>query len=389
MDVLTSLSRRDLLKAGGALVVSFAFAAVPRRGAAQAPSAAANAGRVLDSSEVDSFLAIHADGSVTMYTSKVDVGTGLRMALAQMAAEELGVAAERISVIEGDTALCPDQGGTGGSTGLTRGGTEIRQAAATARQALLALGAAQLNRPVVELTISDGQVRPLAGGAGIGIGTLIGDRRFALKVDRMAPLAPPARYSVVGKPLPRPDVPDKCTGRHPYVQDFTLPGMWHGRVIRPSAVGATLVSVDESSLRGIPGARVVRVGSFLAVVARDEWAAVRAAAALKTTWSNREGLPGHDGLDRYSRAAAVARDQTVVNRGDSAAAMPGAVKRLSATFFWPFQGHASLGPSCAVADVRSDGSATVWSAAQGTHGLRTNLARVFGLPPEKMRVVFL
>ncbi|MGH9254891.1 MAG: molybdopterin cofactor-binding domain-containing protein [Vicinamibacterales bacterium] len=389
MDVLTSLSRRDLLKAGGALVVSFALATVPRRGAAQAPSTAGDAGRVLDPSEVDSFLAIHTDGSVTLYTSKVDVGTGLRMALAQMAAEELGVAAERIAVIEGDTALCPDQGGTGGSTGLTRGGTEIRQAAATARQALLALGAAQLNRPVVELTIDNGQVRPLAGGAGIGIGTLIGDRRFALKVDRMAPLMSPARYAVVGKPLPRPDVPDKCTGRHPYVQDFTLPGMWHGRVIRPSAVGATLVSVDESSLRGIPGARVVKVGSFLAVVARDEWAAVRAAAALKATWSNREGLPGHVGLDRYSRAAAVARDQTVVNRGDSVAAMPGAAKRLSATFFWPFQGHASLGPSCAVADVRGDGTVTVWSASQGIHGLRNTLARVFGFLPDKMHVIFL
>ena len=393
MDALTSISRRDLLKAGGALVVSFAFAVSPRRGAAQTPAARGDAARVLDPSEVDSFLAMHADGSLTLYTSKVDVGTGVRIALAQMAAEELGVAAERITVIEGDTALCPDQGGTGGSTGLTRGGTEIRQAAATARQALLALGAAYLNRPVAELTIHDGQVRPLAGGAGIGAGvsiaTLIGDRRFALKVDRMAPLVPPGRYTVVGKPLPRPDVPDKCTGRHTYVQDFTLPGMWHGRVIRPSAVGATLVSVDESSLRGIPGARVVRVGSFLAVVAKDEWASVRAAAALKATWSSGQGLPGHEGLDRYSRAAAVARGQTVVNRGDPVAAMPGAVKKLSATFFWPFQGHASLGPSCAVADVRSDGSATIWSASQGIHGLRNTLARVFGLPLDKMRVIFL
>lgn len=389
MDTLTSISRRDLLKAGGALVVSFAFSVSPRRGAAQTPAAPGDTARVLDSSEVDAFLAIHADGSVTVYTSKVDVGTGLRMALAQMAAEELGVAAERISVVEGDTALCPDQGGTGGSTGLTRGGTEIRQAAATARRALLTLGAAQLNRPAGDLTIVDGQVRPLAGGAGIGIGALVGGRRFALKVDRMAPLTAPARYTVVGKPLLRPDVPDKCTGRHVYVQDFRLPGMLHGRVIRPPAIGATLVSVDESSLRGIPDARVVRIESFLAVVARDEWAAVRAASELKATWSNWEGLPGHQGLDRYSRAAATDRDQTVVNRGDSAAAMPGAARTLSATYFWPFQGHASLGPSCAVADVRADGTATIWSASQGIHGLRTNLARVFGLPLDRMRVVFL
>jgi len=388
-----SISRRDLLKAGGALVVSFAFAVGPRRsegrGAAQTPASSGNAARPLDPGEVDGLLAIHADGSVTLYTSKVDVGTGLRIALAQMAAEELGVAPTRVSVVEGDTSLCPDQGGTGGSTGLTRGGTEIRAAAATARRALLELGAAQLNRPAAGLTITDGEVRPLTGGAGVGIGTLIGDRRFALKVDAKAPLTPAARHTSIGKPLLRPDVPDKCTGRHVYVQDFTLPGMLHGRIIRPPAIGATLVSVDESSLRGIPDTRVVRIESFLAVVAKDEWAAVRAAAALKATWTNWEGLPGHQGLDRYSRAAALERDQSIVNRGDAPAAMRGAAKTLSATYFWPFQSHASLGPSCAVADVRADGNTTVWCASQGIHGLRTNLAKVFGLPPEKMRVIFL
>jgi CO/xanthine dehydrogenase Mo-binding subunit len=254
---------------------------------------------------------------------------------------------------------------------------------------LLELGATQLNRPAAGLTITDGEVRPLAGGAGVGIGTLIGDRRFALKVDAKAPLTPAARHTSIGKPLLRPDVPDKCTGRHVYVQDFTLPGMLHGRIIRPPAIGATLVSVDESSLRGIPDTRVVRIESFLAVVAKDEWAAVRAAAALKATWTNWEGLPGHQGLDRYSRTAALERDQSIVNRGDAAAAMRGATKTLSATYFWPFQSHASLGPSCAVADVRADGNTTVWCASQGIHGLRTNLAKVFGLPPEKMRVIFL
>ena len=392
-----SISRRDLLKAGGALVVSFAFAVGPRRsegrsgdqGAAQAPASSGINPRPLDPGEVDGLLAIHADGSVTLYTSKVDVGTGLRIAMAQMAAEELGVAPTRVSIVEGDTSLCPDQGGTGGSTGLTRGGTEIRAAAATARRALLELGATQLNRPAGGLTIIDGEVRPLAGGAGVGIGTLIGDRRFALKVDAKAPLTPAARHTSIGKPLPRPDVPDKCTGRHVYVQDFTLPGMLHGRIIRPPAIGATLVSVDESSIRGIPDTRVVRIESFLAVVAKDEWAAVRAATALKATWTDWQALPGHQDLDRYSRTAALERDQSIVNRGDAPTAMRGAAKTLSATYFWPFQSHASLGPSCAVADVRADGSTTVWCASQGIHGLRTNLAKVFGLPPEKMRVIFL
>jgi CO/xanthine dehydrogenase Mo-binding subunit len=383
------VSRRDALKAGGALLVSFSFARVPSSAFAQAQAVAAQGRRPVDSGEVDGLLAIHADGSVTLYTSKVDVGTGIRIALAQMAAEELGVDPTRVSVIEGDTDTCPDQGGTGGSTGLVRGGVEIQAAAATARRALLQMGAAQLNRPVADLTIVNGDVRPHAGGSGVAIGSLIGDRRFSLKVDRNAPLTPASQRIAIGKPLPRPDVPAKCTGRHVYVQDFALPDMLHGRVIRPASIGATLASVDESSLRGIPDARVVRVQNFLAVVAKDEWAAVRAAAALKATWSERATLPGHEGLDRFSRTAPLERDQEIVNRGNAADVSRRAPKTLSATYFWPFQSHASLGPSCAVADVRPDGHATVWTASQGTHGLRTTLSKVFGITPDKLRVVFL
>ena len=393
MDIETdaSLSRRDLLKAGGALVVSFAFGGTPLPARAQTASGTGEAGKPLDPTEVDSFLVIHPDGSVTVYTGKVDVGTGMRIAVAQMAAEELGVATERISIVDGDTGRCPNQGGTGGSTGLTRGGTAVRQAAATARQALLALGAERLGRPVSDLTIVNGVVRPVAGGRSIGIGPLLQAtkvRRFSLKVDPKAPLTDPSRYTVVGKPLPRPDVPAKCTGRHVYVHDFTLPGMLHGRVIRPPAIGATLLSVDEASLRAIPDVRIVRIESFLAVVSRNEWAAVRAARDLKATWSEWRGLPGHDKLEPYLRNGDVERDQTVVNRGDLVAAMAGARTTLSATYFWPNQSHASLGPSCAVADV-GDGGTTIWSSSQVSHGLRGNLSRVFGLPLDSVRVVFL
>ena len=380
-----TLSRRDLLKAGGAVIVSFAFdAALPGWARAQTPAA----GKPIDPAEVDSFVAFHADGTVTIYTGKVDVGTGLRIAVAQMAAEELGIPVQRITLVDGDTGACPDQGGTGGSTGLTRGGAEVRQAAATARQALLTLGAARLNRPAVELTLADGEVRPLAGGSGVAIAALVGDRRLSLKVDAKAPLRDRLHYTVVGQPLPRPDVPAKCTGRHVYVHDFTLPGMLHARVIRPAAIGATLVSVDEASIRDIPDVRLVRVESFLALVSKDEWAVVKAAGALKTTWSDAQTLPGSDGLDRWTRTAAVDRDQAVVSRGDAVGAIVGAAKTLSATYFWPFQSHASLGPCCAVADVTGDG-ATIWSSSQGTHGLRANLSKVFGLSPDKVRVVFL
>src|SRR5207248_2524004 len=171
--------------------------------------------------------------------------TGLRMAVRQMAAEELGVPIERVSLVEGDTALTPDQGSTGGSTGLTRGGVEVRQASATARQALIAMGAAKLGRPASELTLDGGQVRLASSTEGIAIGDLVGGKRLSLKVDAKASLRDPKTYTIVGKPLLRPDLPAKCTGKHTYVQDHSAPNMLHGRVIRPPAIGATLTSVDE------------------------------------------------------------------------------------------------------------------------------------------------
>ena len=381
------LSRRDLLKAGGALVVSFTFdAAIPRWARAQTQSQ----DKPLDPSDVDSFLAIHPDGTVTVYTGKVDVGTGLRIAVAQMAAEELGVAADRIAVVHGDTGVCPDQGGTGGSTGLTRGGAEVRQAAASARQALLKLGAERLNRPAIELTIADGVVRPAAGGNGVGIGALVGDRRMSLKVDPHIALQRPSAFTSIGKPLPRPDIPAKCTGRHTYVHDMTVPGMLHARVIRPASIGANLLAVDESSIREIPNVRVVRIKDFLAVVSSDEWAAVRAARELKATWSESATLPGSDGLDRWTRNAEQmnAEGAVIYGRGNPSAAMASAAKKYSATYFWPYQSHASLGPSCALADIKGDGG-TIWSSSQGTHGMRQNFSKVFGLSPSKLRVVFL
>jgi CO/xanthine dehydrogenase Mo-binding subunit len=357
------MKRRDFLRTGGAIIVSFAFdATLPRIGSAQT----SDLGKPLDRRQVDSFLAIHEDGSVTVYTSKVDVGTGLRIAMSQMVAEELDIPVDRIRIVEGDTAVTPDQGGTGGSTGIPQGAVEVRRAAATARQALLKLGA-----------------QP-----GTNIGTLLGGKRINVQVDPNAPLKDPAKYTVVGKPLLRPDVPDKCSGRNVYVQDFSLPGMLHGRVIRPPAIGAKLMSVDESSIRGIPEVRVVRIQNFLGVVAPDEWAAIRAAKELKVSWTEWEGLPGHENLDSSVRSSAPDRDETIVNKGDFAAALPATTRQLSATYVWPCQSHASLGPSCAVADVRAEGT-TIWTASQGPHGMRTNFSKIFGIPEDKFRVIFL
>ena len=389
METLQAISRRDFLRTGGAVVVSFGLtSALPKWTGAQGSGTGTDLGRPLDPNQVDSYFAIHADGSITFYTSRVDVGTGIRVALSQMAAEELGVPVERITVVEGDTALTPDHGSTGGSTGVPVGGTRVRQAAATARQALLRLGAEQLKRPATELTIVDGVVRPSAGGSGVSVATLIGGKRIDLQIDAKAPLRDPSLYTVVGKPILRPDLPGKTTGRNPFMQDLVVPGMLHGRVIRPPAIGAKLISVDESSIRNIPDVRVIRIENFIGVVSGDEWAAVRAARELKLTWSEWQGLPGSDDLERHVRDSAVDHDEVLVNKGDAAAAMPGAAKQFSAMYSWPFQSHASLGPSCAVADVRDDG-ATVWSSTQGIYGMRSYFAKIFGMPAEKLRVIFL
>ena len=357
------MKRRDFLRTGGAIIVSFAFdGALPNTSSAQI----SDLGKPVDPREVDSFLAIHADGSVTIYTSKVDVGTGLRIAMSQMVAEELDIPVDRVTVVEGDTAITPNHGGTGGSTGIPQGGVELRRAAATARQALMKLGA-----------------QP-----GTNIGALAGGKRLNLKVDPNAPLKDPKTYTIVGRPVLRPDVPDKCTGRNVYVQDFSLPGMLHGRVIHPPSIGAKLMSLDESSIRTIPGARVVRIQNFLGIVAPDEWAAIRAAKELKVTWTEEQGLPGSDNLDRHVRESVPDHDETIVNKGDPAAALPGTTKQLSALYAWPIQSHASLGPSCAVADVRPEGT-TIWTASQGPHGMRANFSRIFGIPEDKLRVIFL
>ena len=389
MPPIPEVSRRDFLRTGGAVVVSFALGSVLAKwSSAQSPAVGAEFGKPLDPHQVDSFLAFHSDGSVTIYKSKVDVGTGLRTAMSQMTAEELGIPFDRVSVVEGDTALTPDHGGTGGSSGIPRGAVDVRQAAATARQAILNLGAEALKRPAAELILDGGSVRPSAGGTGVSIATLIGGKRLSLPVDPKATLRAPASYTIVGKPILRPDVSGKCTGQRVYVQDFTLPNMLHGRVIRPPAIGSKLVSVDESSIHDIPDVRVIRIESFLGVVAKDEWAAVRAARELKATWTEWNGLPGSEKLDEHVRESALEHDEVLVNRGDVSAALPAAAKQLSATYTWPCQSHASLGPSCAVADVRSDG-ATIWTASQGTYGLRANLAKVFAIPEDKLRVVFL
>ncbi len=383
------LSRRDVLKAGGALVVSLALdPLITRAGAAPAPDAVRFLGKPLAADALDAFLSVNADGSVTLFTGKVDLGTGARIALRQMAAEELDLPVEAIALIEGDTALTPDQGPTAGSQGITRGGVEIRRAAATARQALVRLAAERLGHPAEELSVADGVIRPKTGGPGVRYGDLVGGQRFALKVDAKAPIKQVAEYRLVGKALPRPDLPAKITGRHLYVHDLTVPGMLHARVIRPPAVRAELRSVDESSIASIPGARVVRIENFLAVVAESEWSAVRAARQLRAVWAPTPTLPEQAALFAELRRGPAVRDEVTVNRGDAREGFGRGRRTLAATYEWPMQTHGSMGPSCAVADVKPD-RATIWTASQATHRFQPTFARILGLPRDKVRLIYL
>ncbi len=380
-----SLPRREFLQAGGAFVVGFSLP--PPTFAQQQPGADAALGKTLDTNAVDGFISVNANGTVTIFSGKVDLGQGLRIAIPQMAAEELGIGVERIVMVEGDTALTPDQGPTAGSSGIMRGGIQIRQAAATAREALIAMVAARANTPAAEFDTVDGEVRLKSGGAGIRFAQLVGDKRLDVKVDPQAKLRDPASYTVVGKSVARPDIPGKVAGRHVYVHDVKVDGMLYGCVVRPPTVGAKLLAVDEVSVKSIPGSRVVRVNDFLGVVAPSEWDAMAAAKLLKARWSDSAPLMGTAAVSGWLRAGPYASDETLVKKGDAGAALAGGSK-VAAEFYWPMQSHGSMGPSCAVADVRG-GKATVWSASQATHRFRETIARALALPKESVRVIYL
>ena len=347
-------TRREFLIGTGALVVTFSLAWEAPEAHAQAGAPAGGQTKPLALDQVDSFLAVHKDGTVTAYTGKVDIGTGIRIAIPQMVAEELDVRLDKIKLIEGDTALTPDQGPTWGSLSIQVAGVQLRQAAATARQALIQMAVQKTGMPSVDFGVKDGVIflraEPLRR---FTYAELIGDKAFELKLDAAAPLKNPKDHTVVGQPVPRPDVAGKVTGTHTYMQDFRVPGMLHARVIRPPAIGATLERVDEGSIKSIKSARVVREGSFLAVVAESEWAAIKGARQLKATWTKWEGLPDQAKLWEHVRGTKLAKDDVAVDRGNPKDAIAGAAKTLKATYEFSVHTNGSIGPSCAVADVKS------------------------------------
>jgi CO/xanthine dehydrogenase Mo-binding subunit len=226
----------------------------------------------------------------------------------------------------------------------------------------------------------------------VSYGELVADGGFALKLDHAKPAIPkdPRRHKIVGKPIPRADIPDKVMGRFTYMHDFRLRGMLHGRVVRPPALGARLESVDESSIKDIAGiVKVVRQGNFIGIVAQSEWAAIKAAQAIKATWSQSETLPEQAKLFDHVRATKVVKDDVTSNVGDVAGALAkDGTKKIAATYDFAIHTHGSIGPSCAVAEFK-DGRLTSWSASQATHDLRKQLAQMLGMPVASVRCIYL
>jgi CO/xanthine dehydrogenase Mo-binding subunit len=320
---------------------------------------------------------------VVAYSGKVETGTGVRTALAQIVAEELDVAVGQVRMVMGDTGRTPDEGYTAGSMTVQMGGALLRTAAAEARQALLEQAAERLGAPIAELEIHDGGVAVRGEAARrIGYGELQGGRPFDRAVSGTAPTKRPEDYRIVGTDARRSDLEGTFTGAPSFVHNLRLPGMLHGRVVRSRSAGAHVAAVDDSAVRD---AQVVRIGSFVGVVAEREEQAIKAAAQLRVTWQPTAPLPPVDDLFDWMRSQPTT-DQTVLEVGDVEAAMGQAAKRVRAVYRQPFQAHASLGPSCAVAEER-DGVMTVWASSGGVYPLRGALADFLGVPPERVRVI--
>jgi nicotinate dehydrogenase subunit B len=374
-------SRRGFLQAGGAIVISFAFPVL-----ASAQTATPKEKLALYAG-LDSWLAIDAEGNVTVFCGKVELGQGVQTSLSQAVAEELDCPMSRITMIMGDTAIVPDQGTTTGSKTTQMGQPQLRQAAAEARAVLLELGGAKLGVAPDALGIRQSIVFVKAAPAkGVSFADLMGGKRFDRKMTGKVKFKAIADYTVIGQPVPRVDLPAKTVGAFEYVHNIRLPGMLHGRVVRPAAIGAKLVRVDEDSIRHL-GARVVTRGDFVGVVAGREETAIAAARQLKVEWK----LPANAGeavdIHKELRTYPVAQALDVKITGDADAAFAKAAKTVKATYLTPFQMHGSIGPSCGVADVRKD-RATVWCGTQHSYGLIDTVAGILSLPSDKVRVAW-
>ena len=368
-------SRRDFLKGCGALIVSF-------------HAAPAILGETNDADSVDAWLAIGSDGKVTAYTGKCDFGQGIFTAQTQLIAEELCVAMARVKLIECDTAVTPDQGTTSGSqsTPTNFNQENLALAAATAREALLRMAARKLGETEDGLTVENGVIRGRSGSS-VKYEELVGDKRFNLPLSSTAKRRSPAQWTILGKPVPSLDRVALMTGRFEFLHFVKVPGMLHGRVVRPPAMGATVAHVDEASVRMVPGfTKVVVRKDFVGVVAETQYAAVTAARQLVVRWNPGPALPPQETFFEHLQQQ-PSHDALSVDSRDVDAQLAAAGTVVKARYTYPYQMHGSVGASCAVADVQAD-HATVWSATQSAYPTRSIVATLLGMPADKVQVIY-
>jgi nicotinate dehydrogenase subunit B len=376
-------SRRSFLKAGS-LTVAFSLSGVLPL-AAQTPARPVLPGSLNGNRMLDGWLRINPNGTVTMFTGKVELGQGILTALTQIVADELDVAIRRLQVISGDTALAPNEGTTAGSLSVQDSGTALRYACAEARGLLLQAASNKLGLAAGDLRISDGSISA-ASGARTSYWEVAGDVPLKREATAQTALKPSKEHRVIGQSVPRRDIPAKVTGGEAYVQDMRLPGMLFGRVVMPSAPRAKLLSVNEAAARAMPGVvAVVRDGNFLAVAAAREEQAIAAAQALKTSarWDAPGDLPPAGAAIFAHMKKQRSIDTVVSEKTNPAATAP--AKTLQAEYTKPYQAHASIGPSCAIAQWTGD-KLQVWSHTQSVFPQRADLAKALGTPAANITV---
>jgi nicotinate dehydrogenase subunit B len=401
-NVTQFVSRRSLLKAGGALVVSIGTPVTLDAVFGMGDAFAQGSEPPLMPDQLSSYIAVNADGTVSAFFGKMDMGQGLFVAIGQMVAEELDVPFKAVTVIMGDTATSVNQGGASGSTGIQNGGKQMRMAAAEARRVLVDMAAAKLALPADALTVTDGVVHAKDDPSKrASYAELIGGRYFNVQLDwnkqwgnplyapGKAQPKDPKNHKIVGKPIAREDIAPKVYAQEDFCTDIRRPGMVHGRMIRPTVAGSVPMKVDESSIKDIPGARVVWEKAFLGVVADNEWDAIRAADKLKVEWSEvKAPFPDQTALYEHIRSAAVRkRDVGGKQTGNVDEAFKTAARVVEAEYEWPFQSHACMGPACAVVEIEN-GNVTCWTGSQKPHFVRDGIALTLGVPAQKVRAIW-
>ncbi|MFC7399021.1 molybdopterin cofactor-binding domain-containing protein [Chelatococcus sp. GCM10030263] len=389
---LPNPTRRGLLAGGGALILSFSVSRAlaqetqePQNLASDSPQTPALPGSLEDAPFLDSWIRIDADGAITVFTGKVELGQGIKTALLQVAAEELAVAPTALKLITADTSATPNEGYTAGSHSMQDSGTAIRHAAAQVRQILIEQAASRWQAPPEQLK-ADGGAVVAPDGRRLGYGALVAGDILHVNAASNAPLKGPDSFTVMGKPMPRVDIPAKVTGGSAYVQDMRLPGMVHARVVRPPSPAATLEALDTAEVERLPGVlRVVRDGNFLAVVAEREWQAIKAmrVLAVAAQWQEKPSLPPQTELPKLLTSGLASQDTAI---HDKRSPQPPGLRIVEATFTRPYQLHGSMGPSCAVGHWTNQ-ELTIWTHTQGVYPDRKAISEMLGLPPERVRCI--